>query len=102
MIAVANDFQSLKDDAGPQDCIDALLALVKKLAADPADTERGRSLWKTISNRMTPLNSDGTNWWDADIELTGVQTPLGPMFKWVLTGGRKHLSASAISSDLLP
>lgn len=98
MVAVANDFQALKDDAGRQDCIDALVASVKKLAAELPDTAGARRVWKTIGNRMTPMNSDSTNWWDADIELTGVQMPLGPMFQWVLTGGQKVVNASAISS----
>lgn len=96
-IAVANDVQAIEDDAGRQDCIYALLAVLKKLDAE-AQGAQARRLWKKISNRMAPLNSDSTNWSDADVELTGVENPFGPMFKCVLTGGHKNLSALAISS----
>lgn len=98
MVSVASDFQALRDVAGRQDCIDALVQLLHKLGSKEDGGQPARRLWATIEARMQPSMNDATNWWDCNIDISGLPMRLGVLHKWVSTGGIKKISAAAISS----
>lgn len=101
MVSVASDFQVLRDTAGRQDCIDALVQLLHKLGTKEDGGQSARRLWATIGARMQPSMNDATNWWDSNIDIRTMPIRLGVLHKWVITGGVKKISAVAISSGFI-